>query len=48
MNQAAAPTIRVQKVRQNRLQRKLYIFGALAILLILASFFSDYLCPYDP
>ncbi|SHK97318.1 peptide/nickel transport system permease protein [Selenomonas ruminantium] len=48
MNQAIAPTIRVQNVRQNRLQRKLYIFGALAILLILASFFSDYLCPYDP
>ena len=48
MSQAIAPTIRVQNVRQNRLQRKLWLFGGLAILLILASFFSDYLCPYDP
>ena len=48
MSQAIAPTIRVQNVRQNRLQRKLYFFGALAVLLIVASFFSEYLCPYDP
>ena len=48
MSQAIAPTIRVQNVRQNRLQRKLWFFGGLALLLILASFFSDYLCPYDP
>ena len=48
MSQAITPTIRVQNVRQNRLQRKLWLFGGLAILLILASFFSDYLCPYDP
>ena len=48
MSQAITPTIRVQNVRQNRLQRKLWFFGGLAILLILASFFSDYLCPYDP
>ena len=40
MSQAIAPTIRVQNVRQNRLQRKLYFFGALAVLLIVASFFS--------
>ena len=48
MSQAITPTIRVQNVRQNRLQRKLWFFGGLAILLILASLFSDYLCPYDP
>ena len=48
MSQAITPTIRVQNVRQNRLQRKLWFFGGLALLLILASFFSDYLCPYDP
>ena len=48
MSQAIAPTIRVQNVRQNRLQRKLYFFGALAVLLIVASFFSEYICPYDP
>lgn len=43
-----APTIRVQKVRQNQLQKKLCFFSALALLLIIASFFSEYLCPYDP
>ena len=48
MSQAITPTIRVQNVRQNRLQRKLWFFGGLALLLILASLFSDYLCPYDP
>ncbi|MBQ1461154.1 MAG: ABC transporter permease [Selenomonas sp.] len=48
MSQAMAPTVRRQNVRQNHLQKKLYIWGSLALLLILAAFFSDYLCPYDP
>lgn len=48
MSQAMAPTVRRQNVRQNHLQKKLYIWGGLALLLILAAFFSDYLCPYDP
>ena len=48
MNQALAPTIRTQKVRKNTVQKKLYFFGTLALLLIVASFFSEQLCPYDP
>ena len=48
MNQALAPTIRTQRVRKNTVQKKLYFFGALALLLIAASFFSEQLCPYDP
>ena len=48
MNQALAPTIRTQKIRKNTVQKKLYFFGTLALLLIAASFFSEQLCPYDP
>ena len=48
MSQRRAPTIRVQQVKLNRLHRKLFIFGGLALLLILCSFFSDQLTPYDP
>ena len=48
MNQALAPTIRTQRVRKNTVQKKLYFFGTLALLLIAASFFSEQLCPYDP
>jgi len=48
MSLSAAPTIRLQNVQKNTLQRKLYFFGALALLLVAASFFSEQLCPYDP
>lgn len=48
MSQSAAPTIRLQNVQKNTWQRKLYFFGALALLLVAASFFSEQLCPYDP
>lgn len=48
MSASAAPTIRLQNVQKNTLQRKLYFFGALALLLVAASFFSEQLCPYDP
>ena len=48
MSSSAAPTIRLQNVQKNTLQRKLYFFGALALLLVIASFFSEQLCPYDP
>lgn len=48
MSQRKSPTIRIQKIKPNRLNRKLYIFGALALLLVLCSFFSDHLTPYDP
>jgi len=48
MSSSATPTIRLQNVQKNTLQRKLYFFGALALLLVVASFFSEQLCPYDP
>ena len=48
MSSSATPTIRLQNVQKNTLQRKLYFFGGLALLLIVASFFSEQLCPYDP
>ena len=48
MNQALAPTIRTQRVRKNTVQKRLYFFGTLALLLLAASFFSERLCPYDP
>jgi len=48
MSSSAVPTIRLQNVQKNTLQRKLYFFGALALLLVVASFFSEQLCPYDP
>ena len=48
MSSSATPTIRLQNVQKNTLQRKLYFFGALALLLVAASFFSEQLCPYDP
>jgi peptide/nickel transport system permease protein len=38
----------LQEIQTNRLNQKLYIFGGLTLLLILCSFFSDYLTPYDP
>jgi len=48
MSQMAVPTVRMQNVRKNHLRRKLYIFGGLALLLLMAAFFSEQLCPYDP
>ena len=48
MSQSAAPTIRLQNVQKNTLQKKMYFFGGLALLLVVASFFSEQLCPYDP
>ena len=42
------PTVRVQPVRTDHLRKKLIFFATLAILLIVASFFSEHLCPYDP
>lgn len=41
-------TVRVQKVRPDYLKYRLIFFAALALLLIAAAFFSEYLCPYDP
>lgn len=42
------PTIRMQKVRKDSVRLRLIIFGTLAILLVVCSFFSEYLTPYDP
>ena len=41
-------TVRVQPVRTDHLRKKLIFFATLAILLIVSSFFSEHLCPYDP
>ena len=41
-------TVRVQKVRKNHVRTRLIIFGTLAVILLLASFFSEYLTPCDP
>lgn len=48
MKMKKEPTTRLQKLQPNRLNQKLYIFGGLALLLIICSFFSDQLTPYDP
>lgn len=42
------PTIRAQKAKTTPLKLKLAFFAGLALLLILASFFSDHITPYDP
>lgn len=41
------PTIRKQNVHRNHLRTRLIIFGVLALALVIASYFSEYLCPYD-
>ena len=42
------PTIRIQKIRRNRVKIRLIVFGTLAILLLVCSIFSAYLTPCDP
>ncbi len=42
------PTVRVQKIKKNSVKRRLIIFGAIALVLLVLSFFSAYLTPYDP
>ena len=41
-------TIRVQKVKKNRIRERLFIFLFLAVILLLVSFFADKIVPYDP
>ena len=41
-------TVRIQKVKKNRIRLKLFFFAALAVLLLLATIFAKQLCPYDP
>ncbi len=41
-------TVRVQKKHRNSVKIRLIIFGTLALLLVIGSFFSGYLTPMDP
>ena len=41
-------TVRKQKLHENTVKTRLIIFGTLAVLLIVCSFFSAHLTPYDP
>ena len=41
-------TVRVQKVKKNRIRERLFIFLFLAVILLLVSFFADKIVPYDP
>lgn len=42
------PTVRIQTLHKNHLKTRLIIFGALAAMLVILSYFSEYLCPFDP
>ena len=48
MSQEHQVTVRIQKVKKNRLKGKLLFFAMLAVLLLLATIFAGQLCPYDP
>ena len=41
-------TIRVQKVKKNRIRERLIFFLFLVVILLLVSFFADKIAPYDP
>ena len=41
-------TVRKQTLRKNTVKTRLILFGTLAVILIVCSFFSEYLTPYDP
>ena len=48
MSQERQVTVRVQKVKKNRIRMKLFLFVALAATLLLITIFAKYICPYDP
>ena len=48
MSQERQVTVRVQKVKRNRIRVKLILFAALAATLLLITIFAKYICPYDP
>ena len=48
MNQEQQVTVRIQKVKKNRIRMKLIVFAGLAAALQLITFFAKYICPYDP
>ena len=41
-------TVRLQKVKKNRIRTRLFFFLFLAVILVLVSFFADQIVPYDP
>lgn len=41
-------TVRVQKVKKNRIRTRLLFFLFLVVILLLVSFFADRIVPYDP
>lgn len=48
MSQEHQVTVRIQKVKKNRIRMKLIVFAGLAAALLLITFFAKYICPYDP
>ena len=42
------PTVRIQKIKRDTVKTRLILFGALALLLLVCSVFSEHLTPYDP
>ena len=48
MNQEQQVTVRIQKVKKNRIRMKLIVFAGLATALLLITIFAKYICPYDP
>ena len=48
MSQEQQVTVRVQKVKKNRIRMKLIVFAGLAAALLLITIFAKYICPYDP
>ena len=46
MSQERQVTVRVQKVKRNRIRVKLVLFAALAATLLLITIFAKYICPY--
>ena len=48
MSQEHQVTVRIQKVKKNRIWMKLIVFAGLAAALLLITIFSKYICPYDP
>ena len=48
MNQEQKVTVRIQKVKKNRIWMKLIVFAGLAAALLLITIFAKYICPYDP
>lgn len=48
MSQERQVTVRVQKVKKNRIRVRLAVFASLAATLLLVTVFAEYVCPYDP